>query len=251
MGQRLGQHFLISSSILDRIAAAACPERVPLALEIGPGRGALTEKLLERADRVIAIELDIDLVGHLRARFDHRLEVIHSDILAVDLGQFGPVPIVGNLPYYITSPILEKVARLDFPRAVFLMQREVAERLTAVPGTRDYGYLSVQTGVFAQSRILFHVKPGAFRPPPKVDSSVVLLERRAAPLTDTEGFLAFASACFRQKRKTLRNNLVETYGKAAVDALPEAAKRAEQLSIAQLVSVYERLKGDPIASKEA
>jgi 16S rRNA (adenine1518-N6/adenine1519-N6)-dimethyltransferase len=250
VGQRLGQHFLISPKILDRIAAAACPEHVPLAVEIGPGRGALTEKLLQRADRVIAIELDPALVEHLRARFDPRLEVIHADVLSVDLEQFGPVPIVGNLPYYITSPILEKVARLDFPRAVFLMQREVAERLTAVPGTRDYGYLTVQTGVFAQSRILFHVKPGAFRPPPKVDSSVVLLERQPPPLADIEGFLQFASGCFRQKRKTLRNNLVDTYGKAAVDALPEAAKRAEQLSIIELVAVYERLKGDPIASNE-
>jgi 16S rRNA (adenine1518-N6/adenine1519-N6)-dimethyltransferase len=248
VGQRLGQHFLISPKILDRIAAAACPERVPLAVEIGPGRGALTEKLLQRADRVVAIELDIDLVQHLRARYDQRLEVIHADVLSVDLDQFGAVPIVGNLPYYITSPILEKVAHLDFPRAVFLMQREVAERLAAVPGTREYGYLTVQTALFARTRILFHVKPGAFRPPPKVDSTVVLLERQPPPLADTEAFLHFASACFRQKRKTLRNNLMDAYGKAAVDALPEAGKRAEQLSIVELVAVYERLKGDPIAS---
>jgi 16S rRNA (adenine1518-N6/adenine1519-N6)-dimethyltransferase len=247
VGQRLGQHFLISPKALDGIAAAACPEHVPLIVEIGPGRGALTEKLLLRADRVLAIELDAALVGHLRARFDSRLEVVHSDVLAVNLEQFGPVPIVGNLPYYITSPILEKVARLEFPRAVFLMQREVAERLTAVPGTREYGYLTVQTGLFAKTRVLFHVKPGAFRPPPKVDSSVVLLERQAAPLADTEGFLQFASACFRQKRKTLRNNLIEVYGKVLVDALPEAGKRAEQLPIAELVAVYEGL----IASNRA
>jgi len=251
VGQRLGQHFLISPSVLDRIAAAACPEPVPLAVEIGPGRGALTEKLLERAARVIAIELDPVLVEHLRSRFDSRLEVVHSDVLAVNLAEFGAVPIVGNLPYYITSPILEKVVRLDFLRAVALMQREVAERLTAVPGTRDYGYLTVQTCLFAKPRILFHVKPGAFRPPPKVDSSVVILERHAPPLADTEAFLRFASACFRQKRKTLRNNLVEVYGKQAVDARPEAGKRAEQLSIAELVAVYEGLKGDPIASNRA
>ena len=251
MGQRLGQHFLVSHSILERIAAAACPERVPLVIEIGPGRGALTEKLLQRADRVIAIELDSALVELLRARFDQRLEVIHSDVLAVDLAQFGPVPIVGNLPYYISSPILEKVVRLDFPRAVFLLQTEVAQRLAAAPGSRDYGYLTVQTGVFAQARILFPVKPGAFRPPPKVDSTVVLLEPKAPPLADTEGFLQFASACFRQKRKTLRNNLLDAFEKAAVDALPEAGKRAEQLSISELAAIYERLKGDPIASKQA
>jgi 16S rRNA (adenine1518-N6/adenine1519-N6)-dimethyltransferase len=251
VGQRLGQHFLISESILERIAAAACPERVPLVVEIGPGRGALTEKLLQRADRVLAIELDSALVELLRSRFDDRLDIVHSDVLAVDLAQFGPVPIVGNLPYYISSPILEKVARLDFPRAVFLLQTEVARRLAAAPGSRDYGYLTVQTGVFAQTRLLFHVKPGAFRPPPKVDSAVVLLEPHAPPLADTEGFLKFASACFRQKRKTLRNNLVDAYGKEAVAALPEAGKRAEQLSIAELVAIYQRLKGDPIASNQA
>lgn len=248
MGQRLGQHFLIKGSILQRIAAAVCPEREPLVIEIGPGRGALTEYLLERADRVVAIELDPELVDHLRARFPDRLEVIHSDILAVDLSRFGRVPIVGNLPYYITSPILEKVVRLDFPRAVFLMQKEVAERLTASPGSRDYGYLTVQTELFARVRLLFGVKPGAFRPPPKVDSAVVLLERRDSPIPDPSSFLQFASACFRQKRKTIRNNLTAVYPKAAVDALPESGKRAEQLTLDELIGIYERLKGDSIAS---
>ena len=251
MGQRLGQHFLINGSILDRIAAAVCPVHTPLVIEIGPGRGALTEKLLQRADRVVAIELDPDLVADLRARFDSRLEVIHSDVLATDLSKWGPAPIAGNLPYYITSPILEKVGRVEFPHAVFLMQREVAQRLSAEPGTRDYGYLTVQTALFAYARTLFGVKPGAFRPPPKVDSAVVLLEPRAPVVSDTEAFLKFASACFRQKRKTLRNNLAGVYGKEAVDALPEAGKRAEQLSLDELAAIFNRLKGDPIASPQA
>jgi 16S rRNA (adenine1518-N6/adenine1519-N6)-dimethyltransferase len=248
VGQRLGQHFLVNNGILERIAAAVCPQRLPLVIEIGPGRGALTEKLLERASRVVAIELDRDLVEYLRSRFDSRLEVIHADVLQQDLGQWSPAPVAGNLPYYITSPILEKVGRLQFPRAVFLMQREVAERLTASPGTRDYGYLTVQTALFARARLLFGVKPGAFRPPPKVDSAVVLLEPRPAPVDDPDAFLQFASACFRQKRKTLRNNLTERYGKQAVDALPEAGKRAEQLSLEELAEVFRKLNGDPIAS---
>lgn len=251
MGQRLGQHFLVNNGILDRIAAAVCPARVPLVIEIGPGRGALTEKLLDRADRVVAIELDPDLVEYLRSRFDSRLEVVHGDVLREDLARWGAAPVAGNLPYYITSPILEKVGRLQFPRAVFLMQREVAERLTATPGTREYGYLTVQTALFSRARLLFGVKPGAFRPPPKVDSAVVLLEPCPARVDDPEGFLQFASACFRQKRKMLRNNLAGRYAKEAVDALPEGGKRAEQLSLDELAAIFRKLKGDPIASPQA
>jgi 16S rRNA (adenine1518-N6/adenine1519-N6)-dimethyltransferase len=242
VGQRLGQHFLVKGSVLERIAAAACPDHVELVVEIGPGRGALTEKLLHRASRVLAIELDPSLVEHLRRRFDDRLEVIHQDVLAADPAQWRGAPIVGNLPYYITSPILEKVVRSGFPRAVFLMQKEVAERLTAAPGSRDYGFLTVQTAVFARATMLFEVKPSAFHPPPKVDSAVVLLEPRPPAVSDPAAFVRFAGACFRQKRKMLRNNLAPLYGKEAVDALPEAALRAEQLPLEQLVDLYERLR---------
>jgi 16S rRNA (adenine1518-N6/adenine1519-N6)-dimethyltransferase len=241
VGQRLGQHFLVKGSILERIAAAACPDHVELVIEIGPGRGALTEKLLQRADRVVAIELDESLVGHLRARFPDRLEVIHSDVLDVDLGQWGRVPVVGNLPYYITSPILDKVGPVDYLRAVFLMQKEVAERLVASPKTREYGFLTVKTAIFAQKKLLFDVKPGAFQPPPKVDSSVVLLERRPPVVDDPDRFLRFASACFRQKRKMLRNNLSGHYDRSILDKMSESGLRAEQLSVEQLVDLYGRL----------
>jgi 16S rRNA (adenine1518-N6/adenine1519-N6)-dimethyltransferase len=240
--RKLGQHFLASEPILTRIAEAVCPERVPLVVEIGPGRGALTRKLLERAERVVAIEVDTELVVHLRATFGPELEVVHADVLSVDLAQWGRVPIAGNLPYYITSPILEKAARANPPRAVFLMQKEVAQRLTAKPGTRDYGFLTVQTAVFARARTLFDVKPGAFRPPPRVDSSVVLLEPYDA-LPDAEPFLEFVSRAFRQKRKTLRNNLMEHY--PAIAAQPEVQLRAEQLSVDQLRSVFIRVHPRP------
>jgi 16S rRNA (adenine1518-N6/adenine1519-N6)-dimethyltransferase len=239
VGQRLGQHFLIKGSILERIAAAACPAPERLVIEIGPGHGALTEKLLKRAERVIAIELDYTLIEHLRARFPERLEVIHADVLSTDLTRWPGAPIVGNLPYYITSPILEKALRLDVPRAVFLMQKEVAHRLVAVPGTRDYGFLTVQTAIFATARLLFEVQPSAFRPPPKVDSAVVLLEPHRCPVSEPEDFLRFAAAAFHQKRKNLRNNLAALYGKESIDPLPEASLRAEQLSLPQLIALYE------------
>jgi 16S rRNA (adenine1518-N6/adenine1519-N6)-dimethyltransferase len=214
-------------------------------IEIGPGRGALTEKLLHRAGRVVAIELDPYLVEFLRRKFagEPRLEIVHQDVLEADLARWGRAPIAGNLPYYISSPLIERVARLEPPRAVFLIQKEVAERLAAVPGTREYGFLTVEVGARMEARQLFPVKPAAFHPPPKVDSAVVLLEPRQTPAAvgDLDDFLKFAAHCFRHKRKTLRNNLGEVYGKEAAGALPEAGMRAEQLSIEQLAGVYRRL----------
>jgi len=243
---RLGQHFLIRGSVLERIAAAACPTPENLAIEIGPGRGALTEKLLKRAARVIAIEVDPYLAGFLEHKFagEPRLQVVRADVLETDLAQWGPAAIAGNLPYYITSPILEKTVRLRFPRAVFLVQKEVAQRLAAKPGSRDYGFLTVQTAVFAAARLLFEVKPAAFHPPPKVDSAVVLLEPRPADpaMGDAARFLRFVGQCFRQKRKTIRNNLAGIYGKEAIEQWPEAGLRAEQIPFEGFAEMFQRLQ---------
>jgi len=255
VGRRLGQHLLIRKSILDRIADAACSLESgappPLVIEIGPGKGALTESLLERAERVIAIELDAFFVHYLRQKFQDpiaqgRLSIVEGDILQTDLRPFGEAVIAGNLPYYITSPILEKIFNLGkWTRALFLVQREVAHRIAAEPGSRDFGFLSVHSQLASRPEILFEVPRSAFRPPPKVDSAVVRLVPRDAladfRLRDRAGFLEFASACFRQKRKTLRNNLAPAYGKEIVGALPEAARRAEQLGVAELVDLYRRL----------
>ncbi|MCU1232809.1 MAG: dimethyladenosine transferase [Candidatus Solibacter sp.] len=224
---------------------AVCPEGEELVIEIGPGKGALTEKLLKRSGSVIAIELDPDLVAYLREKFEGetRLKVIHADVLHVDLAQWGPVPIVGNLPYYITSPILEKSVRAGAPRTVFLIQKEFAHRLVAQPNSRDYGYLTLQTALFADTKMLFEVKPGAFKPPPKVDSAVVMLtpHGRDYGIVDHEGFLKFLSHSFRQKRKTLRNNLFAVYGKETIDAWPEAGLRAEQIPIEKFAEMFRRL----------
>jgi 16S rRNA (adenine1518-N6/adenine1519-N6)-dimethyltransferase len=243
-GQRLGQHFLIKGAVLERIARAACPDPQPLVIEIGPGRGALTAKLLERAARVVAIEIDRGLASYLRQRFagDARLEVIEADVLSTDLTQWGPAPIAGNLPYYITSPILERALRLRPPRAVFLMQKEVAHRLVAQPGSRDYGYLTVATALFATPKLLCEVPPSAFRPPPKVDSAAVVFSPSAPAVSDPEAFLEFAAHCFRHKRKTIRNNLAVVYGKDVIESWPEAALRAEQLSLPQLEDMWRRTR---------
>ena len=219
-------------------------------IEIGPGRGALTAHLLERADRVVAVEIDPILVQYLRAKFrgpergEDRLELVETDILKTDLARWGPAVVAGNLPYYIASPIVEKVLGLGaaLARAVFLVQKEVAERLTAAPGARDYGYLTVATQFFAEVEYLFTVPPAAFHPAPKVDSAVVrLTPRRELPAADPAAFLRFVSLAFQHKRKTLRNNLLDRYDRAMLDALPEVTLRAEQMSVDALVQLWSKL----------
>jgi 16S rRNA (adenine1518-N6/adenine1519-N6)-dimethyltransferase len=248
VGRRLGQHFLIRQSILEKIARAACPERCPLVIEIGPGRGALTGHLLEHAERVIAIEVDPVLVEYLRQKFraGGRLTILQCDVLKTDFSEWGPAAIAGNLPYYITSPILERIfaAGTAWTHAALLVQKEVAERITAKPGTREYGYLTVATQVFSRPEYLFTVSPAAFKPPPKVESAVIRLERRdpagAWGLGDPMHFLSFAGLCFAHKRKTLRNNLREQYHR--INELKQGSLRAEQLSVAELVGLYRELK---------
>jgi 16S rRNA (adenine1518-N6/adenine1519-N6)-dimethyltransferase len=244
LGQKLGQHFLTKGSVLERIAVAACPEREQQVVEIGPGRGALTARLLARAEHVAAIELDPYLADHLRRKFagEPRLEVVQGDILETALERWGRAVIAGNLPYYITSPILEKTIRGPFRRAVFLVQKEVAERLAASPGSRSYGLLTVATAAFAHARLLLEVKPTAFNPPPKVNSAVVLLTPRV-PALDDAAFLGFVGRCFHQKRKTIRNNLAESYGKERIESWPEAGLRAEQIPLEGFVEMYRRLEG--------
>ena len=245
MPRRLGQHFLIRTSTLEKIAAAACPETGGTVIEIGPGKGALTTHLAARADRVIAIEIDPVLVQYLQAKFrdEPKVEIVESDVLKADLTRWTPAAVAGNLPYYITSPILERVLSLggQWSRAVFLVQKEVAARLNAVPGTRDFGFLSVQTQFYSDVELLMDVPPGAFKPPPRVDSAVVRLTPRKELPADSRIFLRFASQCFRHKRKTLRNNLLGSYEKELLDSVKETSMRAEQMSIADLVALQARL----------
>lgn len=245
MGRRLGQHFLFQRTILDRIAEAACGDRCTLCIEIGPGPGGLTAALLPRAERLVAVEIDPSLAAALREKYgaEPRFTLVEQDVLQADLSAWHAEVICGNLPYYITSPIVEKVLSLDAPpaNAVFLVQKEVGERMAATPGTRDYGYFSVAVQARAEVERLFPVKPSAFKPPPKVDSTVVRLKPRMHPaVADMAGFLRFAGLCFHQKRKTLRNNL---RGLAHSGRLDPAvlSMRAEQLTIGQLASLYAEL----------
>lgn len=235
MGRPLGQHFLFDPAILGRIAAAACGGAARRVIEIGCGPGGLTEQLLERAPEVVGIETDPKLAAGLRARFgsNPRFRLIENDVLEVDFAPLAPAVVCGNIPYYITGPILKKTLALgsNLVQAVFLVQREVAERLAARPGSRDYGYLSVAAQALCAVEKIMTVKAGAFRPPPKVDSAVVRLTPLAVPRAgDYQAFLEFAEQCFRHKRKTLRNNL----GRGDI---PFASRRAEELTVEQLEQV--------------
>lgn len=244
--QKLGQHFLASAKVLERIARAACGEGVPLTVEIGPGQGALTAHLLDRSERVVAIELDPALAVHLRARWneDPRLSIIESNALDVDWSAWGPGVLAGNLPYYVSTAIISRYVRQPgaLRHAVFLIQKEVAERITARPGTRDYGYFSVECQFLATPEYLFTVPPGAFHPPPKVDSAVVRLTPRPLPEgVDVPAFLALVSASFRQKRKMLRNNLAAFFSRDILDRHSQMSRRAEQLTVEEFLELFRSL----------
>ena len=191
------------------------------------------------------MELDTELAAHLRERWPE-VELIEGNALEVDWSQWGPGVLTGNLPYYIATPIISRYVRTPglLTSAVFLIQKEVAERITAKPGNRDYGYLSVEVQLQAKAEYLFNVAPGAFRPPPKVDSAAIRLTPLAEQPEDLDGLLSFVSICFRQKRKTLRNNL-----RGAYENPPDTTRRAEEMSVAEFVDLYREL-GKPKGSAQ-
>jgi 16S rRNA (adenine1518-N6/adenine1519-N6)-dimethyltransferase len=208
----LGQHFLNDKRVLGRIVDALELTGNEVVIEIGPGRGSLTALLVERAAKVIAIEYDRALAAVLRERYadNPRLTVIERDVLEVKFGEVaaGPYVLVGNIPYYITTPIIfQGLTRPRPDRAVYLVQREVAERIVAAPGGREYGALSVNVQAVARAELLFRVPAGAFRPPPKVESAVVRITPNEQPMVapgEEDAFRAFVIAAFGFRRKQMR-----------------------------------------------
>jgi 16S rRNA (adenine1518-N6/adenine1519-N6)-dimethyltransferase len=252
----LGQHFLNDRRILTRIADALAPTGEETVLEIGPGRGALTEILRERARRVVAIEYDRALAALLRERYagDPSVQIVEADVLTVDLGAVagGPFALVGNVPYYITTPILfHALQRPRADRAVFLVQREVAERMSAAAGEDAYGALSVNLQALATAETVFRVPAGAFTPPPKVDSAVVRITPRADPIVaqqEEQPFRELVQAAFGMRRKQMRRVVRELQPMDAEtsDALLAGAgippdARPETLTSRQFAALYRRL----------
>ena len=243
--KRLGQHFLTDPRILGRIADALEVTTSDTVVEIGPGRGALTEQLVARAKRVVAIEIDRELAGMLRDTYsgDERVTIVENDVLEVKLGEAagGPYLVAGNVPYNITTPILFHA--LEFPRAqraVYLVQREVAERVVAAPGSENYGALSVNVQALASAELLFRVAAGAFTPPPKVESAVMRIVPRSDPLVPGEEeapFRTMVVGAFGFRRKQMQRVVRELWGLGAGEAAEilrsaaiDAAARPEVLT---------------------
>ncbi|MGA7217848.1 MAG: 16S rRNA (adenine(1518)-N(6)/adenine(1519)-N(6))-dimethyltransferase RsmA [Candidatus Sulfotelmatobacter sp.] len=277
---KLGQHFLVSDSFAAEIVDLVGDVSQNTVLEIGPGRGILTSLLAKRARRLIAVELDRVLAAQLRLRFGMfpNVEVIEADILSIDFDSlFGPKPglrrpgieftptpakVIGNLPYYITSDILLRLFEYSkyFETLVILVQREVADRIAAKPGSRDYGLLSATAQLYARVEKLITLPPGAFAPPPKVHSTVLRLDiaprqhllgldgdGRIGNGYSTDGFIDFLKLSFGQKRKTLWNNLKSNYPEPRLRAALTAAKvkpaaRAETLTLEESAALFRALR---------
>jgi len=225
--KRLGQHFLTDPRILGRIADALAITKHDTVVEIGPGRGALTDQLAARANRVVAIEIDRDLVRALRARYagDDRVAIVESDVLAVGLGDAAggaPYLVAGNVPYNITTPILfHALQRPRADRSVYLVQREVAERVVAAPGSESYGALSVNVQALATAEMVFKVAAGAFTPPPKVESAVLRIVPLEQPLVRESEEAAYRSmvvGAFSFRRKQMQRVVRELWDLGAAEA---------------------------------
>jgi 16S rRNA (adenine1518-N6/adenine1519-N6)-dimethyltransferase len=243
--KRFGQHFLADTAVLQRIVEVIDPRPGQALLEIGPGRGALSAPLIERSGRLRAIEIDRDLIAALRGRFSPRqLELFEADALEFDYGRLPEgLRVVGNLPYNISTPLLFRLCDFAtrFQDLHFMLQKEVVQRMAAAPSTPHYGRLSVMLQHWFRVTHLFDVAPGAFRPPPKVQSAVVrLLPAADAERADIEAdaLRRVVTAAFTQRRKTVANSLVKLIDRQALAALgidPNA--RAENLSLAQYVAI--------------
>jgi 16S rRNA (adenine1518-N6/adenine1519-N6)-dimethyltransferase len=222
----LGQHFLSDTRILGKIADALELTGAETVLEIGPGRGALTELLVPRAKRLVGIEYDRALADVLRQRYANapNVEIVQSDVLEADFAALaaGPYVLAGNVPYYITTPILFKALERPRPeRAVYLVQKEVADRLAAKPGTDDYGALSVNVQSVATVERIAKVPAGAFNPPPKVDSAIVRLTPRQDPVVtpdEEDAFRTMVQRAFGMRRKQMRRVTRELFGLTAEEA---------------------------------
>ena len=249
----LGQHFLVDGHYIARIVAAIRPEPGDTLLEIGPGPGALTRPLLERLGHLEVVEVDRAMVARLAEEFPgERLTIHQADALDFDFGRIVCPPgeklrVVGNLPYNISSPLLFHLA--DYAAQIrdlcFMLQKEVVDRMAAAPDTADYGRLSVMLQSRFRVEKLFVVPPGAFRPPPKVDSAIVRLiplPPEAIPYRDAQVFAEVVARAFGQRRKTLRNTLKGMVEPALFEELGiDPVRRGETLSVVEFARLANRL----------
>lgn len=242
--KRFGQHFLVDARVLDDVVACIAPRAGETIVEIGPGHGALTFRLLERGARVCAIELDRDLARELRAKSaDFPGLIVHqADALTFNfagLAESAPIRVVGNLPYNISTPLMLALLRLGeaIEDMCFMVQKEVAARMTAAPGSGAYGRLSVLTQAFCEASIVLDVPPEAFSPAPKVDSSVVYL-RPLAPRCTFTALESVVAQAFVHRRKMLRHTLGQRYAASMLETLGiRLTDRPENVTLSQYIAL--------------
>jgi 16S rRNA (adenine1518-N6/adenine1519-N6)-dimethyltransferase len=246
--KKWGQNFLRNRGAVDKIVTAIEAQPGEVIVEIGPGEGALTERLLELPNDIVAIEIDPDLAAILRSRLKGRIEIRNEDALVAPLPD-RPFRAVGNLPYNFGTPIMRRViADPNARRAVFMLQKEVAQRLTAKPRDEQYGFLTLYAAMFADARILMTLGPGSFYPAPKVESAVVVLDPRPPTYSsDRDRLIDLISASFRMRRKKLVNNLTQWPREQVLRAMGEAGipenARAEELDLGAFDRLMQRLAG--------
>ena len=244
--KKLGQNFLTDRNITRKIVMLSGAGPEDNVLEIGPGFGALTRELVACCPHLTVVEKDPKLAAFIRTEYP-QIEMIEGDFLQTDLHSLAttqPLRILGNIPYSITSPILFKLLehRRSFLSATLMMQHEVAMRIVAKPGTKEYGILAVQMQAFCEVDYLFKVGRKVFRPQPRVDSAVIRITPKIAdPIDDADGYRKFVRIAFHQRRKTLLNNLKESYNLTLVDS-DTLQLRAEALSIDELFRLFIQLK---------
>ena len=252
--KRFGQHFLVDRGVIEAIVAAIAPMPGENLIEIGPGDAALTAVLLDRVPRLRAIEIDRDLAARLRRRFGERLELVEADVLSVDFRDFaaaGPLRLVGNLPYNISTPLLVRLidCREITQDLHFMLQREVVDRIVAGPGTAAYGRLGVLLQAYYDTESLIEVGPEAFDPPPRVDSAVIrMLPRRDPDSVPVPVLSQLLAAGFGQRRKMLRKTLLPWLQVRGIEdtGLPPTA-RAEEVPVADWIALARRLAASPMA----
>lgn len=258
--KRLGQHFLTDRRALARIADAIAPARGETIVEIGPGRGALTDLLADRAERLVAVEVDPLLIPVLRARYAHapHVTIVEGDVLETSLPTLveGAWALVGNVPYYITTPIIFQALQPPRPsRMVFLVQKEVAERVAAAPGSEAYGALSANVQALADAEVVARVPAASFHPKPKVDSAILRITPRADPVVAPSEEVPFArlvQGAFGQRRKQMRRVVRSLFSvdASAADAMLDASgiiptARPETLSPDDFARLLRAAPGSP------
>lgn len=251
--KQYGQNFLMDKNILDKISSSICPGQNDLIIEIGPGSGNLTKRLKEYNASLVCFEIDKSLDKYLNLLEDDKTKVVYEDFINVNLEEFVKnynyenIYVIANIPYYITTPIIEKItfSNIKVKSLLLMVQKEVADRLSSTNGNREYGYITVLLNAFYDINKLFNVNRNSFYPVPNVDSAIIKLDSKECNLLDFEKFNKLIKNAFRFKRKTLKNNLIG-YDLNLVDSLLgkygySLSNRAEEIPVDVYINVANKL----------